>query len=131
MKTIMIVDDEKKIRSIYGKMFCKEGYNVFKAENIEKAHELLMKSHVDLVLLDINMPNDESLFFCKIIEEFFNKTKVIVASDYPVEDKQIFIQGAMDYYDKSDNIQELIQKAADLFNYQKSSIEKCEARKQA
>jgi two-component system phosphate regulon response regulator PhoB len=132
MKTILIVDDEKRIRSVYGKMLCREGYNIFKAENAEEAHELLMRTNVDLVLLDINMPSVKGSVFYEIIQEFFKKTKVIVASVYPLEDQQILIQGADEYYDKSDSIEELIQKVhAVLFDYPKNILEACSEKKQA
>lgn len=110
MKTILIIDDEKKIRNVYGKMLCREGYNILKAENAETAHELLMRNDVDLVLLDINMPDVKGSFFYKIIAEFFNETKVIVASVYPIEYQQIQIPEAADYHDKADSIKALIQK---------------------
>ena len=123
MKTILIVDDEKRIRNVYGKMFCREGFNVLKADNVEAAHELLMRNYVDLVLLDINMPKVAGSVFYEIIEEFFKKTRVIVASVYPLEHQRAVIQGAMDYYDKSDSIRVLIEKVnAALFDYQKRPV---------
>jgi DNA-binding NtrC family response regulator len=111
MKTILIVDDEKKILSVYGKILCREGFNILKAANAEEAHEILMNNHVDLVLLDINMPKVDGSVLYEIIEMFFNETKVIVASVFPLEDQQMLIQGAVDYYDKSDSLKVLIQKA--------------------
>jgi CheY-like chemotaxis protein len=110
MKTILIVDDEKKIQSVFGRILCREGFNILKAANAEEAHEILMKHRVDLVLLDINMPKIDGSVFYEMVELFFKQTKVIVASVYPLEDQKILIKGAVDYYDKSDSLKVLIEK---------------------
>jgi DNA-binding response OmpR family regulator len=119
MKTILIVDDEKKILSVYGKILCKEGFNILKSENAQEAHELLLRNHIDLVLLDINMPKVDGSVLYEIMEMFFKATKVIVASVYPLEDQKMLIKGATDYYDKSDSLKVLIQKVkAGLYDFQ-------------
>jgi CheY-like chemotaxis protein len=110
MKTILIVDDEKKILSVYGKILCREGYNILKSNDAEEAHEMLMRNHVDLVLLDINMPKVDGSTLYEMIDMFFKETRVIVASVYPLEDQRMLIKGAVDYYDKSDSLKVLIQK---------------------
>jgi two-component system phosphate regulon response regulator PhoB len=132
METILIVDDEKKIRNIFGKLLYREGYKVLKAENAEEAHALLMTNNVDLVLLDINMPDAGGSVVYGIIEEFFCKTRVIVASVYPLDDQQHLIRGAVDYYDKSDSIKVLVKKVKTaLPGARKNAIEFCEKRKHA
>ena len=119
MKTILIVDDEKKILSVYGKILCKEGFNILKSANAQEAHEMLLRNHIDLVLLDINMPKVDGSVLYEIMEMFFKDTKVIVASVYPLEDQKMLIKGAIDYYDKSDSLKVLIQKVkAGLFDFQ-------------
>jgi two-component system response regulator VicR len=110
MKTILVVDDEKKIQSVFGKILCREGYNILKAASAEEAHEMLLKHSIDLVLLDINMPHVDGSVLYEIINTFFNKARVIVASVYPLEDQKLIIKGAIDYYDKSDSLKVLIQK---------------------
>ena len=111
MKTVLIVDDEKKIRSLYGKMFCREGFNVLKAKSAEDAHDLLAKNNVDLILLDIKMSKIDGATLFKEIETLNKKTNVIVSSVYPIEDQKMLIKGATDYFDKSECIRTLIQKA--------------------
>jgi DNA-binding NtrC family response regulator len=132
MATILIVDDEKRIRNVFGKMLCRKGYNILKAENAEEAHALLMRYNVDLVLLDINMPDVGGPVVYGIIEDFFRKTRVIVASVYPLADQQRIIPGAVDYYDKTDGIMVLIEKVqAALLDAHKDGPDSCEERKQA
>jgi DNA-binding NtrC family response regulator len=116
MKTILMVDDEKKILNVHGKMLCREGFNILKASNAENAHEKLMKHHIDLVLLDINMSDVDGSSLFELIREFFPATKVIVASVYPLEDQKIIITDAIDYYDKSESIKVLINKVRSAIN---------------
>ncbi len=110
MKTILVVDDEEKIRSVYTKMLKREGFKVMDAENAEQANAILLKNEVDLILLDINMAGVDGTVLYDIAQVFHKKTRVIVASVYPVEDQKTLIKGAADYYDKSDGLPTLIQK---------------------
>jgi DNA-binding NarL/FixJ family response regulator len=63
-----------------------------------------------VVLLDINMPEVDGGILFKIIDTFILKTKVIVASVYPIENQKMVIKNATDYYDKSDSINTLVEK---------------------
>ena len=80
------------------------------AENAEAAYEALLKTPVDIVLLDINMPEVDGGILFKIIDTFIHRTKVIVASVYSIESQKTVVNGAADYYDKSDGISVLLEK---------------------
>ncbi|MDO9263064.1 MAG: response regulator [Desulfosalsimonadaceae bacterium] len=109
MKTILIVDDESKIRNLYSRLLEKEGFNVVLAKNAEVAHEKLLTQPIDLALLDINLTDiiDGEVLY-DVIEAFFKKTAVIVASVYPVAEQKKRVKGAAGYYDKAEGIQGLI-----------------------
>ena len=53
---ILIVDDEESLRKALVFDFKRAGFDVFDAENGEKAHQLLQTTPVDLVLTDVRMP---------------------------------------------------------------------------
>ena len=110
MKTILIIDDEKRIRKIYVKVLAREGFSVLEAAGAEAAYEILLSTTVDVILLDINMPEVDGGILYKIIDSFIHKTKVIVASAYSLENQKMAIKGATDYYDKSDSISTLLEK---------------------
>lgn len=55
-KTILLVDDEYSVREMLGRVLVSENYSVLPAENGEEALRLAAGAHVDLVLLDLNMP---------------------------------------------------------------------------
>ena len=56
MRTVLIVDDEKNIRSSLTTTFRLGGYRVETAENGHRALEIVERGGIDLVLLDLQMP---------------------------------------------------------------------------
>ena len=56
MACVLIVDDEKNIRSGLALAFEDEGYDTLEAENGEVAWNIINKKSVDLVITDLRMP---------------------------------------------------------------------------
>lgn len=57
MKTIVIVDDEKKIRDVLHSYFEKDGFHVLEAENGKEALSMLNSQRVDMLILDLMLPD--------------------------------------------------------------------------
>jgi DNA-binding response OmpR family regulator len=110
VKTILVLDDNDRIRSIYGKVLSREGFRVLESSNADKANELFLVEKVDLMLLDINMPSVDGTVFHLVTQMFHPDVKVIVASVYPVDDQKMLIKGADDYFDKSEGVKVLVRK---------------------
>lgn len=110
MKKILIIDDEERMRRIYARLLTLEGFKVIESPNAMDANELLKRESVDLVLLDIRMPEVDGGILHEVIQLFHKKSKVIVASVYPVDEQKRIIEGAADYYDKSQKIDTLLSK---------------------
>ena len=55
-KTILVVDDEKKIRELLDLRLSSEGYQVFHARHGEEGVEQAKKHLPDLILMDVMMP---------------------------------------------------------------------------
>ena len=53
---ILFVDDEKRLRDTFQKLLGSRGYDVFTAEDGQVALDILSKSPVDTMLLDLKMP---------------------------------------------------------------------------
>ena len=110
MKTILLVDDDDSIRSMYRGLLQGEGYGVVEAENVQKATDCLLSTQVDLVLLDINMPEESGVELKKMLDALHRKIKIIVASVYPLY-MQKRLMGCVDgYYDKAHSPQFLLAK---------------------
>ena len=110
MNNILIVDDEERFRNVYKKLLSNEGYKIFDVSNTLKARDILKNEKIDLVLLDINMPDNQGDVLYKVIKSFHNNILVIVISVIPIEEQMNKILGAYDYFDKSDSLCLLLAK---------------------
>jgi len=112
MRTILIVDDEKTFRKRYKDMLTAEKYKVFTAKSAMDAANMLMreKNALDLVLLDINLPQVDGRDIFDIISEYAPNLEVIVTSVHPLQDQKLKIPRAVDYFNKADDKGILLQK---------------------
>ena len=65
--TILIIEDERDIRDVIAWNLKREGYAVLEAETAEKGLELIGRTAVDLVLLDMMLPGVDGLSALKSI----------------------------------------------------------------
>lgn len=108
MKNVLIVDDDHKIRAMYSRYLDSEGYKILEASNADDANEILKRKRVDVMLLDIKMPEIDGGVLYNISRMFHAKVKVIVTSVYPVDVQRHLIEGADGYYDKAQGIESLL-----------------------
>lgn len=76
--TILVVDDEERIRDLLKMYLSKENFRVLEAENGHKAMKIIDKEPVNLVLLDVMMPEVDGWTVCKKIREYNNTLPVIM-----------------------------------------------------
>ena len=69
MPTILIADDNKQILSVLERYARNEGYDVILAEDGKQALELYEQNSVNLVLLDVMMPNIDGFEVCRRIRK--------------------------------------------------------------
>jgi two-component system, OmpR family, response regulator len=55
-KTILLMDDDPSVREMVGRVLVGEGYLVLSAASGAEALRLAAAAHIDLALLDLNMP---------------------------------------------------------------------------
>jgi len=68
--TILVVDDEADIRKFITAVLKKRGYETLTAENGGEALEVVQREHPDLVILDLQMPNQTGTdFFRKLSKD--------------------------------------------------------------
>ncbi len=68
-KTILIADDEQRIRKLITDFLLREGYIVLEAANGQAALELFANEKIDLVILDVMMPEPDGLTVCREIRK--------------------------------------------------------------
>lgn len=68
-QTILIVDDELRIRKLVADFLLREGYHIVEADNGRSALEILEQTTVDMVILDVMMPEHDGWTVCREIRK--------------------------------------------------------------
>lgn len=68
-ETILIVDDNLQIAVFIKDLLVGAGFNVFLADNGQRALDILVKNSIDLVLLDVVMPDLDGITVAKKMKE--------------------------------------------------------------
>lgn len=118
MNTILIIDDEAKIRSLLSRIISLEGFEVFEASNLKNGLKKLETSEIDIVICDVKLPDGNGVEFSKIIKERFATVEIILLTAFGnIPDGVLAIKnGAFDYITKGDDntrILPLVYKAAE------------------
>jgi len=80
--SILIVDDEEVIQQTLFDVLKKRGYDTFTASSGKETLGILKKHIIDLILLDIRLPDVDGLEVLKKVKEFDNEILVIMMTAY-------------------------------------------------
>jgi len=80
VKRILIVDDEPEIVEILARFLSFKGYFPLKAFGGREAIDTIKTQEVDLILLDIKMPQIDGIQVLKIIKELHKNPQVLIMS---------------------------------------------------
>ncbi|PID27590.1 MAG: hypothetical protein CSB55_08405 [Candidatus Cloacimonadota bacterium] len=92
-QTILIVDDESLNRMVLARSFSKLNYNTLEAEDGEQALRLLENSSVDIILLDIMMPDKDGYEVCAEIKKNPRTYEIPVIFITALSDRKSKIRG--------------------------------------
>jgi DNA-binding response OmpR family regulator len=108
-KTIMVVDDERRLVSLVESYLKQEGYSVTTASNGREALTLARKRPPDLIILDLMMPEMDGHEFIETYRRDRN-TPIIVLTARVEEQEQVIglEEGADDYVTKPFRPRELM-----------------------
>jgi DNA-binding NtrC family response regulator len=112
MADILVVDDEIGIRELLSEILGDEGHTVLLAENARQAREARVGNSVDLVLLDIWMPDTDGVTLLKewAAAGSLNMPVIMMSGhatiDTAVEATRI---GALDFLEKPISLQKLLK----------------------
>ncbi len=113
MKTarILIVDDESNIRELLEEILSEEGYEVVTAENAEAARAIYESQHLDLVLLDIWMPDTDGITLLREWSAAGELVSVVMMSGHGTVDTAVEATrlGAIDFMEKPVSLAKLLQ----------------------
>jgi DNA-binding NtrC family response regulator len=80
MASILIVDNEEIIRKMLIRMLQSDGHEVEQAEGAAQAKAILERKPIDLILMDIYMPEMNGLALMKSINEMYSGIQTILIS---------------------------------------------------
>lgn len=108
-RTILIVDDERKIRQLERAYLEKEGYRVVEAENGDEALEAARKQKPDLVVLDVMLPGVDGIEVLRQLRSFTDVYVIMLTARSEEVDRLIGLSvGADDYMTKPFSPRELV-----------------------
>lgn len=110
MLNILVVDDDKNTRLLLKAVLEAAKYNVYTASDGEKALEIMDSQYIDLIVLDIMMPNMDGYEFTRLLRKTNNNLPILMVSakQLPVDKKRGFLVGIDDYMTKPIDEEEML-----------------------
>lgn len=123
-KSILIVEDELRIRFLLRDYLLKEGFNVYEASDGEEGLFKFSTQKIDLVLLDIMMPIMDGLTMLGKLREVSTVPVILLTAKGEEEDKlQGYDYGADDYITKPFSPKVLIAKVKALLKRTREDLD--------
>jgi len=114
-KSVLIVEDDITFGLMLKTWLTKKGFEVDSASNIARARKILETTHVDIILSDLRLPDNDGFSLLKWMNEKELNTPLIIMTSYA--DIQSAVQsiklGARDYIAKPVVPEELLKKIQD------------------
>src|SRR5688500_5051630 len=109
LKTILVVDDEKRLVSLVESYLTQEGYRVVTAHNGEDALAVARREKPDLIVLDVMMPEMDGYEFMRKHRAENNTPIILLHARVDEEEQVIGLEiGADDYMTKPFRPRELV-----------------------
>lgn len=125
MFKILVVDDNDNIRKLIAAYLESNGYSVLTASDGLNALELLGQEHIDLMIVDIMMPNMDGLSLTNELRTAnYNFPILIITAKESIDDKKKgFNAGTDDYMVKPIDFDEMLLRVSALLRRAKISNE--------
>ena len=87
IRTVLVVDDAGVVRRLSFRVLSEAGYRVFEAAGAVEALEVMgmLHGHVDLVLVDVVMPEVNGVDLVRLIRERWDRPSILFMSAHPAE----------------------------------------------
>ena len=82
-KKILIVDDDPDLLAVCSRALANAGYTVFAASSAEEARPYIDENKLDLLILDIYLPNQDGISLLKDVYDVDPSLSAIVITGYP------------------------------------------------
>ncbi|WP_019530312.1 response regulator [Dasania marina] len=112
---VLIVDDDPITLESLASYFEKEGFSVYPVSTAEEGEEILAKTPIDLVLLDIRLPGKDGLTLTRELRVRSEVGIILVTGRQDEIDRIVGLEcGADDYITKPFNMRETLARAKNL-----------------
>ncbi len=127
---ILIIDDEPGIRSVLGAVLTDEGFSILEASSGYEALRLLKTELVDLIFLDVWMPEMGGLDVLKAVKADWPDVPVIMISGHGKIDMAVraIKEGAFDFVEKPLSIDKTLASTQNALKFSALSRENRELR---
>ena len=106
---ILVVDDDAAIRDLIGEYLSEHDYKVSVAETGADMDKVLSAEHVDLVILDLRLPDEDGLAIARRLRESLDLPIIILTGRKEEADRVMGLElGADDYVTKPFSQRELM-----------------------
>lgn len=108
-KVVLIIEDDKGIQSKVKNDLKEKGYKVAYVNSAQEGIDYCIKNVVDIVLMDLNLPDRDGMYVIETIRSFNNVLPIIVLSNRSTTEVKVLAldAGANDYMTKPFNVNEL------------------------
>lgn len=110
MVNILVADDDKNTRLLMKAILEGAGYRVFTAVDGQEAMDMLDREHVDLVVLDVMMPQMDGYAFTQTLRQGGSTLPILMVSakQLPADKHRGFLVGTDDYITKPIDEEEML-----------------------
>jgi two-component system phosphate regulon response regulator OmpR len=106
---LLIVDDDERIRGLLQKFLMRHGFLVSSARDAAHAERILSGLDFDLVVLDVMMPGEDGISFCRRLRETRDLPILLLTAKNETDDRVAGLEaGADDYLAKPFEPKELL-----------------------
>ena len=115
MFTIMIIEDNEQLQNEIGSLLMINGYSVLKPKDFNNIPQAVKENKPELILLDINLPNDDGFKICTEIRSFSKVPIIFVTSrNTNIDELMAITLGGDDFITKPYNTQILLARINSL-----------------
>lgn len=116
MFTILVVEDDAKLRQLFCTVLTRNGYRAVPAVNGEDALEMLDKEYIDLMICDIMMPRMDGFELTRTLRDHNQQLPILMvtAREQFADKQQGFLVGIDDYMVKPVNVNEMLLRVGAL-----------------
>jgi two-component system OmpR family response regulator len=106
---IVVVDDEASTREMVGEYLSTHGFQVSQCDGGATLRELLKKTAADLIVLDLNMPEEDGLSIVRDLKAHSRVPVIMLTATASAIDRVVGLElGADDYLAKPCELRELV-----------------------